>query len=126
MEQIGMEDPAPKQASKAGGDRPSSGAGETRPLSFPLRLSFPLPRLRRTRSVGVRMEKMNVAFDDLRRLLPVFPPDRTLSKLEILIHAMGYINCLNDVLNDNSLESAAKEEEEEVRLPDAIHVEEEQ
>ncbi|KAG7282237.1 LOW QUALITY PROTEIN: hypothetical protein CRUP_038405, partial [Coryphaenoides rupestris] len=57
-------------------------------------------RSARARDDQDRKQELNVAFDDLRRLLPVFPPDRTLSKLEILIHAMGYIFCLNDVLND--------------------------
>ncbi|KAG7253915.1 hypothetical protein CRUP_033685 [Coryphaenoides rupestris] len=69
-----------------------------------LSLSREVRRLRRTaaksrsaraRDDQDRKQELNVAFDDLRRLLPV-----TLSKLEILIHAMGYIFCLNDVLND--------------------------
>ncbi|KAJ3592131.1 hypothetical protein NHX12_007260 [Muraenolepis orangiensis] len=47
----------------------------------------------------VRVEAFNVAFGDLRRLLPILPPDKKLSKIEILKLAMCYISYLNHVLD---------------------------
>ncbi|XP_052132701.1 helix-loop-helix protein 1 [Frankliniella occidentalis] len=46
----------------------------------------------------VRVEAFNVAFSDLRRLLPTLPPDKKLSKIEILRLAICYIAYLNHVL----------------------------
>ncbi|CAL8322305.1 unnamed protein product [Merluccius merluccius] len=47
----------------------------------------------------VRVEAFNVAFTDLRKLLPILPPDKKLSKIEILRLAMCYISYLNHVLD---------------------------
>jgi len=47
----------------------------------------------------VRVEAFNVAFADLRRLLPTLPPDKKLSKIEILRLAICYIAYLNHVLD---------------------------
>ncbi|KAL3210200.1 hypothetical protein MRX96_037337 [Rhipicephalus microplus] len=46
----------------------------------------------------IRVEAFNVAFAQLRRLLPTLPPDKKLSKIEILRLAICYISYLNHVL----------------------------
>ena len=46
----------------------------------------------------VRVEAFNVAFADLRKLLPTLPPDKKLSKIEILRLAICYIAYLNHVV----------------------------
>ncbi|CAL8235830.1 unnamed protein product [Arctogadus glacialis] len=46
----------------------------------------------------VRVEAFNGAFGDLRDLLPILPPDKKLSKIEILRLAMCYISYLSHVL----------------------------
>lgn len=43
---------------------------------------------------------MNGAFAELRKLIPTHPPDKKLSKNEILRLAMKYINFLAKLLND--------------------------
>lgn len=47
----------------------------------------------------IRVEAFNVAFAELRKLLPTLPPDKKLSKIEILRLAICYIAYLNDVLD---------------------------
>ncbi|RZF37707.1 hypothetical protein LSTR_LSTR003118 [Laodelphax striatellus] len=47
----------------------------------------------------VRVEAFNVAFSELRKLLPTLPPDKKLSKIEILRLAICYIAYLNHVLD---------------------------
>uniref|UniRef100_A0A8C2ZQR6 BHLH domain-containing protein n=2 Tax=Cyclopterus lumpus TaxID=8103 RepID=A0A8C2ZQR6_CYCLU len=47
----------------------------------------------------VRVVSFNVAFADLRTLLPTLPPDKRLSKIEILRLAIRYISYLNHVLD---------------------------
>ncbi|KAK7863293.1 hypothetical protein R5R35_005336 [Gryllus longicercus] len=47
----------------------------------------------------IRVEAFNVAFAQLRRLLPTLPPDKKLSKIEILKLAICYIAYLNHVLD---------------------------
>ena len=49
----------------------------------------------------VRVEAFNVAFTELRKLLPTLPPDKKLSKIEILRLAICYISYLNHVLELN-------------------------
>ena len=46
----------------------------------------------------VRVEAFNVAFGELRKLLPTLPPDKKLSKIEILRLAICYISYLRHVL----------------------------
>ncbi|CAG0918067.1 unnamed protein product [Notodromas monacha] len=46
----------------------------------------------------VRVEAFNGAFAQLRKLLPTLPPDKKLSKIEILRLAICYIAYLNHVL----------------------------
>lgn len=46
----------------------------------------------------IRVEAFNVAFAELRKLLPTLPPDKKLSKIEILRLAICYIAYLNHVL----------------------------
>lgn len=47
----------------------------------------------------VRVEAFNYAFADLRKLLPTLPPDKKLSKIEILRLAICYISYLQHVLD---------------------------
>ncbi|KAG8535205.1 hypothetical protein GDO81_029196 [Engystomops pustulosus] len=47
----------------------------------------------------IRVEAFNVAFTELRRLLPPPPPPKKLSKIEILRLAICYISYLNHVLD---------------------------
>ncbi|XP_062374095.1 T-cell acute lymphocytic leukemia protein 1 homolog isoform X1 [Sardina pilchardus] len=47
-----------------------------------------------------RQQNVNGAFAELRKLLPTHPPDKKLSKNEILRLAMKYINFLTKLLND--------------------------
>nr|AAA18517.1 helix-loop-helix protein [Drosophila melanogaster] len=47
---------------------------------------------------GIRVEAFNVSFADVRKLLPTLPPDKKLSKIEILKLAICYIAYLNHVL----------------------------
>ena len=49
----------------------------------------------------IRVEAFNVAFTELRKLLPTLPPDKKLSKIEILRLAICYISYLNHVLDLN-------------------------
>lgn len=45
-----------------------------------------------------RQQNVNTAFTDLRRLLPTHPPDKKLSKSEILRFAIRYIRLLSNVV----------------------------
>lgn len=60
---------------------------------------------------------MNGAFSELRKLIPTHPPDKKLSKNEILRLAVKYINflvtLLNDQAQDKSMDSAEDEVEDE-------------
>ncbi|XP_013881742.1 helix-loop-helix protein 1, partial [Austrofundulus limnaeus] len=47
----------------------------------------------------VRVMTFNEAFAELRKLLPTLPPDKKLSKIEILRLAICYISYLNHVLD---------------------------
>ncbi|OQR79816.1 helix-loop-helix protein-like [Tropilaelaps mercedesae] len=47
----------------------------------------------------IRVEAFNLAFAKLRALLPTLPPDKKLSKIEILRLAICYINYLKHVLH---------------------------
>ncbi|XP_053184233.1 helix-loop-helix protein 2-like [Scomber japonicus] len=47
----------------------------------------------------IRVVAFNVAFAELRKLLPTLPPDKRLSKIEILRLAICYISYLNHVLD---------------------------
>ena len=49
----------------------------------------------------IRVEAFNVSFCELRSLLPTLPPDKKLSKIEILRLAICYISYLNHVLELN-------------------------
>ncbi|XP_041032962.1 T-cell acute lymphocytic leukemia protein 1 homolog [Carcharodon carcharias] len=60
-----------------------------------------------------RQQNVNGAFSDLRKLIPTYPPDKKLSKNEILRLAMKYINFLVKLLNDQTLQ----QEPEEKRCP---------
>ena len=48
---------------------------------------------------------MNLAFGELRKLLPTYPPERKLSKNEILRLAMKYIKFLDNLVQDTGVDS---------------------
>lgn len=48
-----------------------------------------------------RMSKMNVAFEELRRLVPYYPKDGKLTKLTTLRLAMRYISALSELLQED-------------------------
>src|SRR5882724_12400941 len=50
-------------------------------------------------TVHCRQQNVNGAFSDLRRLVPTYPPDKKLSKNEILRLAIKYIRLLSAVLD---------------------------
>ncbi|XP_032218908.2 T-cell acute lymphocytic leukemia protein 1 homolog [Nematostella vectensis] len=47
-----------------------------------------------------RQQHVNLAFAELRKLIPTYPPERKLSKNEILRFAMKYIKFLEKILSD--------------------------
>uniref|UniRef100_A0A8C6XRJ8 BHLH domain-containing protein n=1 Tax=Naja naja TaxID=35670 RepID=A0A8C6XRJ8_NAJNA len=49
-----------------------------------------------------RQQNVNGAFAELRKLIPTHPPDKKLSKNEILRLAMKYINFLVKLLSDQA------------------------
>ncbi|XP_077149670.1 helix-loop-helix protein 2 [Ranitomeya variabilis] len=83
--------------------------GSRRTLCLPPQLSREEKRRRRRATAKyrsahatrerIRVEAFNVAFAELRRLLPTLPPDKKLSKIEILRLAICYISYLNHVLD---------------------------
>ncbi|KAM3862056.1 helix-loop-helix protein 2-like [Diretmus argenteus] len=87
---------------------PADGEGKARSLSVPA-LSREEKRRRRRATAKyqcahatrerVRVEAFNMAFAELRKLLPTLPPDKKLSKIEILRLAICYISYLNHVLD---------------------------
>uniref|UniRef100_A0A8C8S2Q1 BHLH domain-containing protein n=1 Tax=Pelusios castaneus TaxID=367368 RepID=A0A8C8S2Q1_9SAUR len=46
-----------------------------------------------------RLEAFNMAYGELRQLLPTLPPNKKLSKIEVLRLAICYISYLNHVLH---------------------------
>ncbi|XP_028260360.1 T-cell acute lymphocytic leukemia protein 1 homolog [Parambassis ranga] len=55
-----------------------------------------------------RQQNVNGAFAELRSLIPTHPPDRKLSKNEILRHALRYINFLDRLLTEQDLRPAPR------------------
>lgn len=51
------------------------------------------------RRYSVRVESFNSAFAQLRVLLPTLPPDKKLSKIEILRLSIAYIAYLDNLLS---------------------------
>ena len=60
-----------------------------------------------------RQQHVNLAFGELRKLLPTYPPERKLSKNEILRLAMKYIRFLDDLVKDTSDESEKEKHDSE-------------
>lgn len=52
-----------------------------------------------------RQQHVNLAFGELRKLLPTYPPERKLSKNEILRLAMKYIKFLDNLVQDTADDS---------------------
>uniref|UniRef100_A0AAQ4QKQ9 Stem cell protein n=1 Tax=Gasterosteus aculeatus aculeatus TaxID=481459 RepID=A0AAQ4QKQ9_GASAC len=55
-----------------------------------------------------RQQNVNGAFGELRRLIPTHPPDRKLSKNEILRLALRYISFLDQVLTDQEVKGGRR------------------
>ncbi|NXI46640.1 HEN2 protein, partial [Galbula dea] len=107
-----VSDPEPAEGGGGGGEG-RGGGGEGRPGGRPGLHPPPLSReekRRRRRATAkyrsahatrerIRVEAFNLAFAELRKLLPTLPPDKKLSKIEILRLAICYISYLNHVLD---------------------------
>lgn len=52
------------------------------------------------RKERARHDNVNIAFGKLREILPTHPPDKKLSKCQILRLAVRYINLLNSILQE--------------------------
>lgn len=61
---------------------------------------------------------MNGAFNDLRRLVPTYPPDKKLSKNEILRLAIKYIRLLSNVLNYQDQQGNQENEQQNMQRSD--------
>ncbi|XP_044046547.1 T-cell acute lymphocytic leukemia protein 1 isoform X2 [Siniperca chuatsi] len=60
-----------------------------------------------------RQQNVNGAFSELRKLIPTHPPDKKLSKNEILRLAVKYINFLVTLLNDQAQDKSGDSAEDE-------------
>lgn len=61
-----------------------------------------------------RQQNVNGAFSELRKLIPTHPPEKKLSKNEILRLAVKYINFLVTLLNDQTQARSRDPEEDQV------------
>lgn len=57
-----------------------------------------------------RQQNVNGAFAELRRLIPTYPPDRKLSKNDILRLALKYINFLDQLVKEQHVGGAGSEQ----------------
>ncbi|XP_074524458.1 T-cell acute lymphocytic leukemia protein 1 homolog [Halichoeres trimaculatus] len=82
------------------------------------------PRLVRRKSTNSRerwrQQNVNGAFAELRRLIPTHPPDRKLSKNEILRLALRYINFLDGVLVEQELGRSSRSRAGSVEQEDGL------
>ncbi|TMS22814.1 T-cell acute lymphocytic leukemia protein 1-like protein [Larimichthys crocea] len=60
-----------------------------------------------------RQQNVNGAFSELRKLIPTHPPDKKLSKNEILRLAVKYINFLVTLLSDQAQDKSGDSAEDE-------------
>lgn len=60
-----------------------------------------------------RQQNVNGAFSELRKLIPTHPPDKKLSKNEILRLAVKYINFLVTLLNDQAQDKSRDSAEDD-------------
>ncbi|XP_035509282.1 T-cell acute lymphocytic leukemia protein 1 homolog [Morone saxatilis] len=67
-----------------------------------------------------RQQNVNGAFAELRRLIPTHPPDRKLSKNEILRLALRYINFLDRLAMDQGPGGAPRGRAGSVELEDGL------
>lgn len=103
-----------KKLSKAHNFKVKGGISRHLPASVP-GLNLPTTDLENhmlaTRTLGVernmfaitkrerwRQQNVNMAFSELRKLLPTYPPDKKLSKVDILRSSIKYIRFLDSVL----------------------------
>nr|XP_027198343.1 protein kinase 4-like [Dermatophagoides pteronyssinus] len=67
----------------------------------------------RSNNLKSRQQNVNGAFGELRKLVPTYPPDKKLSKNEILRLAIKYIRLLSNVLDYQKQQQEEEEEEED-------------
>ncbi|CAI5455993.1 unnamed protein product [Caenorhabditis angaria] len=90
------------------GENLSNGGGKDRKCR---RYKTPSPQLLRQRRSAAnererkRMTTLNVAYDELREVLPDLDSGKKLSKFETLQMAQKYIECLAEILKSNSTQS---------------------
>ncbi|XP_057699716.1 protein lyl-1 isoform X2 [Corythoichthys intestinalis] len=65
-----------------------------------------------------RQQNVNGAFSELRKLIPTHPPDKKLSKNEILRLAVKYINFLVTLLDDQAQDGSRDSDEEDSQKMD--------
>ncbi|XP_047735474.1 uncharacterized protein LOC108681517 isoform X2 [Hyalella azteca] len=84
---------------RRGRDRDGSSLGLTKEERRRRRRATAKYRTAHATRERMRVEAFNMAFTELRKLLPTLPPDKKLSKIEILKLAICYIAYLNHVLD---------------------------
>uniref|UniRef100_UPI00358F9E06 T-cell acute lymphocytic leukemia protein 1-like n=1 Tax=Myxine glutinosa TaxID=7769 RepID=UPI00358F9E06 len=67
-----------------------------------------------------RQQNVNGAFQELRKLIPTHPPDKKLSKNEILRLAMRYISFLDRLLRDQASDTSTHGHTHQVMARDAL------
>ncbi|XP_048450894.1 T-cell acute lymphocytic leukemia protein 1 homolog isoform X1 [Rhincodon typus] len=68
-----------------------------------------------------RQQNVNSAFAELRKLVPTHPPDKKLSKNEILRLAMKYIDFLVKLLKDQGIDQGSGDFSKAVSFPEVTH-----
>ncbi|XP_067885035.1 T-cell acute lymphocytic leukemia protein 2-like [Heterodontus francisci] len=68
-----------------------------------------------------RQQNVNSAFAELRKLVPTHPPDKKLSKNEILRLAMKYIDFLVQLLKDQGRHQESADFSKAGSFPETIH-----
>lgn len=67
-----------------------------------------------------RQQSVNLAFTELRQLLPTYPPDKKLSKVEILRTAVKYIKFLDNLLTTMDTIDADGQQPSSLNSPTSI------
>ncbi|XP_043530152.1 T-cell acute lymphocytic leukemia protein 2 [Chiloscyllium plagiosum] len=68
-----------------------------------------------------RQQNVNSAFAELRKLVPTHPPDKKLSKNEILRLAMKYIDFLVKLLKDQGIDQESGKFSNSASFPEVTH-----
>lgn len=98
---LGAKDIASPTKETSSRGKPREGVALTREERRRRRRATTKYRMAHATRERLRVEAFNVAFCELRTLLPTLPPDKKLSKIEILRLAICYISYLNHILEIN-------------------------